>query len=191
MATVVEVGLVSFFSPILVFLFVYAIVFALLEKTKMLGDRMGINAVVAFVFGLLFVMVRQAREVLTTAIPWVLLVIALLILVFMIFYFAGVPEKEMAKPFIAGPMAWVIGVIIAIIFIVALGQVFGDQVRSIYAGTDGGDSVDGEGGTSSGTLGLAQEIGEIIFHPKVLAMILILVIAALAVRFISAKTYSD
>jgi len=190
MATVIETGLVSFFSPLLVFLFVYAIVFAILEKTKLLGDKMSINAVVAFVFGLMFIMVRQAREVLTTSIPWILLIFALLVLIFMIFMFAGVSEEEMVKPFLAsGPMAWVIGIAIALIFVVALGQVFGDQVRSIYIGGAGANVTEAATAvTSSGSLGLAQEIGKIIFHPNILALILILVISALAVKFISQQT---
>ena len=52
-ATLENIGVMDFFLP---FLLVFAIIFAVLKRIKILGDRRNINGVVALILALLFVM---------------------------------------------------------------------------------------------------------------------------------------
>jgi hypothetical protein len=60
MASLMDVSLTKHFTSIYVFLLVFAGVYALLEKTKILGeDKKNINAIIAVVFALLIIIPVQ------------------------------------------------------------------------------------------------------------------------------------
>ena len=70
------------FDVILPFLLVFAVVFAILEKTAILGkDKKNLNSIVALVFGLLAIAANKVVMALTNALPN----IALLIIIFVSF----------------------------------------------------------------------------------------------------------
>ena len=73
-----------FVETILPFLLVFTLIFAVLEKTKILGDEQRrIDAIVALVIGLIFVAFGQATDIVVRMIP-VLGVALIVILVFML-----------------------------------------------------------------------------------------------------------
>ncbi len=81
----------SFFTDIaLPFLLVFTLIFAILEKTSILGDdNKQINAIIGFVVGLLLIAFPYARDMIVNLVP-VLAVIAVVMLIFMMLYgFAG------------------------------------------------------------------------------------------------------
>ena len=74
----------GFFDIVLPFILVFALVFALLEKTKILGKegdepKRNVNALVSFVFGLLVVAATNIVEVLNEALPVITLILVILI----------------------------------------------------------------------------------------------------------------
>lgn len=75
-----------FVEAILPFLLVFAIVFAILDKTKVLGDKKRqINAIVSLVIGLLFISFGQAVGVIIQLIPF-LAVSLVVLLVFLLIW---------------------------------------------------------------------------------------------------------
>lgn len=74
-----EVGAIDIFLP---FILVFAIVFAVLEKTKVLGEKSNINVVVAFVIGVLLVAQPSVVAIINQFLPNVslILVVALMLL---------------------------------------------------------------------------------------------------------------
>jgi hypothetical protein len=75
-----------FIETILPFLLVFTLVFAILQKTKILGDgKKQIDAIVAFVIGLLFVAFGTATDIVVRMIP-VLGIALVVILVFMLLW---------------------------------------------------------------------------------------------------------
>lgn len=78
-----------FTNIILPFLFIFTIVFAILEKTKFLGEKKDINAIVALVFGLVSVGVPWAIGVVLNIIPIVVVIIVILISWLMTYGFLG------------------------------------------------------------------------------------------------------
>ena len=71
----------GFFDVVLPFILVFALVFAILEKTKILGkeDKKNVNALVAFVVGLFVVGTTNVVVILRDAIPLISLVLIVLL----------------------------------------------------------------------------------------------------------------
>jgi len=76
-----------FFTEMLLpFLLVFVIVFAILQKSKILGDgKAQIDAIVALVIGLILIGVPQPRDIIVGIMPWMAVAVAV-ILVFLILY---------------------------------------------------------------------------------------------------------
>jgi len=75
-----------FTEMLLPFLLVFVIMFAILQKSKILGEaKAQIDAMVALVIGLLLIGVKQPREIIVQLMPWMAVGVAV-ILVFLILY---------------------------------------------------------------------------------------------------------
>ena len=77
----------AFFTEMLLpFLLVFVVVFAILQKSKILGDgKAQIDAIVSLVIGLILIGVPGPRDILVGIMPWMAVGVAV-ILVFMILY---------------------------------------------------------------------------------------------------------
>ena len=175
MASFLDIGILNYFVPAFVFLLIYGILLALLEKTKIFGEGKAVNQIIALAIAVLFVLTPDLVGIVKIITPWFTVMFVFLIMIIMLFLFVGVKEGEVAKAFSDKGTVWIIIVICLIIFIYALTQVYGAQIQTIYAGN------------SSEQGGLNQVIGQIIFHPRVLGMFFLLVISALAVKMISSS----
>jgi hypothetical protein len=102
---------------LLPFLLVFFILFAILEKTKLLGDKKQIHALVAFVIGLIFVGAVYPVLVVSNLILFLTVTIVSVFVVLLIWGFIF-GDKEGFKP--AGWMKWALGIIAAIAFVVAM-----------------------------------------------------------------------
>lgn len=86
----VNLGVYDFFLP---FLLVFAIIFAILEKTKILGQKAtNINAVVAVVVGLLLVVQQNIVAVINDFLPRISLIIVVILMLLLVF--AMIAGKE-------------------------------------------------------------------------------------------------
>lgn len=95
MATDIGVlGSPFFQRVILPFLLIFVVVFAILEKTAILGkERRQVNAIVSFVFALIFVSVPYAVAVTTDVIPIVAISIVIILAFMLVIGFIGGTEK--------------------------------------------------------------------------------------------------
>jgi len=71
------------------FLLIFFIVFAILEKTKVLGDNKQINALVAFIIGLIFVGVAFPKEVVGNLILFLTVALVILFVVLLLWGFVS------------------------------------------------------------------------------------------------------
>lgn len=102
---------------ILPFLLVFALVFAILDKTKILGEeKRQINAIVAFVIGLIFISFGKAVGI-TVNLLGVVAVLAIILLVFFMLYFFAAGEKEATVP---KGLKITFGILIAAVIVVSL-----------------------------------------------------------------------
>jgi len=83
-----------FTNVILPFLFIFTIVFAILDKTKFLGEKKDINAIIALVFGLVVVGVPWAIGVVLNIIPVVVVIIVILVSWLMTYGFLAGPQEK-------------------------------------------------------------------------------------------------
>ena len=115
-----ELGILGsefFTQVILPFVLVFTLIFAILEKSKILGDgKRQINSIVSLAMALILIGVPLARGVITDIVP-VISVVAVVILVFLLLYgFVGGTERGLLNR----PLQIVVGVIAAIVIIVTL-----------------------------------------------------------------------
>ena len=106
-----------FTEQVLPFLLVFTLIFAILEKTKILGEaKRQIDAIVAFVIGLILIAFPFPRYIVVSLMP-LLAVIAVILLVFMILYGFASGEKEFKIP---KKLTIGFGILIAIVLVIAL-----------------------------------------------------------------------
>ncbi len=171
MATVLDLGLLRFFIPVFTFLFILVLSYAVLSKTNFLKSK-AVNITAAFAISILFLFTPEALELVQISIPWIMILILVLTVIFAIFIFLGVKEEEMGGVLKNPAVYWTILVLILAIFGFAATQLFGGAVQSIFGGGDSGDG------------GVVTDVGKIIFNPKVLGVLILILIASQAVRLI-------
>jgi len=172
-----DVSALAFLSPIFAFLAVFVIMFALLMKTKLLGDdsHPWINLFVSFIIGILFVAVSPLREFVLIVVPWFAI---LLLGIFFIMVLVGLMGKT--DDVIGKGLAWFFIIILIGIFVVSGAFVFSDNIFPYLPGPDFG--IDGDPET--------LVFFSWLYSPKVSGAILLLVLAG-AVGFVLIKFTGD
>lgn len=178
MATFIDVGILEAFLPFFVFTLVMVVLWALLEKIQFFPKGNPANLIIPFVLGILFILIPELTEVISIVTPWFVVLVVFLFLLILVFLFMGVKADFIATVFGGDKpnlvVVWSIIVVFFVIFGYAFTQVYGEQIHDITAGES---SEDGD---------LVQNIGQIIFTPKVLGMFFLLGMTALIIRFVSA-----
>jgi len=198
MASVMDVSLTGYFTNIFLFLLVYAGVFALTEKSKILGENKSLNAIISFVIALFVTLSLPAANFIIFVLPWFF--ILGLILLFFIFVgkMFGKSDESVAWAFSwnsesPAPM-WII-IITVLIVVVGFSQMFGQDL--LEDNPEYSDETSSEVATSSVNIGTdgqplatnSEDYGSnvmaTIVHPKVLGMILLLITGIAAILLIT------
>lgn len=116
----IDISGIYFFMPVFSFLFVFLIVYAILARTKILGDSAFVNFLVSFIMAIIFMSFSSLDLYVKTIIPWS---IVLFISVFLVLLIAGLSTKELDKIMTKG-FAWIVIIILLIIFLIAAIKVF-------------------------------------------------------------------
>jgi len=89
----VDLSTFEYYLPILVFLLVFVVVFAVLALTKVLGDSKFVQLLIAFLVAIIFVSAAGARKYVLTITPWfAVLLVALTFILVAIGLFGKAPE---------------------------------------------------------------------------------------------------
>ena len=96
MATLLDTGLLSFLMPIFIFLFIFVVIYALLAKTKLLGDKdvSALNFLAAVCIAAVAVFAGTITNVVAIVTPWIVFIIIILTLLFGMFGFFGVNNTD-------------------------------------------------------------------------------------------------
>lgn len=181
MASLLDISLLDQFSVIFVILFIFTAVYAVLSFRKPFGDAKGINALLAFTIAIMFIFSQDAIEVVKASIPWYIVIMVALMFIFIIPASIGsqVPASFMKN---VGNYVLIIGILILVVNVAnRLGQGAGPFLSNESINPD--QVVAGETG-DVGTGSFTQNFGATIFHPKVLALLLVLIICLFAVMWI-------
>lgn len=81
---------VPFLQEALLFLLAFVVVFAILQKSKILGDDVAkINSLVALAFAFIFVGMSAATNVVSTMVPWVAVALSVILMFLLLWGFVG------------------------------------------------------------------------------------------------------
>jgi hypothetical protein len=195
MATFLDVGLTQHFSVIFPILLVFVLVFALLEKTKLLGENKGLNSIVALCLAIMMLFIPGVVDVIAHIAPWFVLILFFLIMLLILLMAMGTKWETITK-YASGEFDiahWIILILLIIVFLGALGVVYGNTLLPYSGGkvvldnASDPSGVIGEEGTVTDTGDFNANVGRVIFHPKVLGFLLIMMIGALSIKFLSVK----
>lgn len=175
MASPIQIGFLSEFSNLFLVVLMFLLAYAVLLKTKILGDNGFVNAVAALMFAFLISASPGAREMIKLVTPGFTFFIFVLITIVVLFMFIGVKEEGIVNAFKDPALYWFIIVVFILFILYAATVVYGEQVRGLTTKGEVQDSV-------------VASAGKIVFHPKVLTSLLILSILAFAIRYLVAET---
>ncbi len=116
----IDISGINYFMPIFGFLFVFVIVFALLAKTKILGENKFINVLISFIISIIFSTVSSMQNYVKSVIPWFAVLVIVLFFVLLIIGFSQQKIGDIMKPGIV----WVFIIVLIAVFLVAAIKVF-------------------------------------------------------------------
>ena len=170
MATIVSAELISYITPVLAFVFVAAIMYAVLQKFESFGKNQSVNIAIAFVTGLLFIMVPVMRDLVREVVPWLVVMIIIIAVILMILMFMGYKETDIVSYMKENSFGAVITTIVILIFLIVLAKVVGPSFLQY---------------PSPAEAGITSNIKRVLFSPKVLGVVFVLVVAAYFMKAIS------
>lgn len=182
MATVLDVGLIQYFDVIYPVVLVFALVFAILQKTKALGAIKALDAVVAIVVAFTILLSRSIIDLINFMIPWFTIAIIFFVMLLLIFQVFGAKEENIFE-YMKGDKAvgWTIVGIAIVIMVAAGANVFGQDL--VVAGGYATGEINETSGVA--TTDFETNIYATLFHPKVLGLIVLFGIAIFAVALLS------
>jgi len=163
----------AYFMPLIVFLLVFIVIYALLAKTKILGSNAFVHMFISFLVSVIFIASPSLTDLTKLAIPWVIVFTIILICILILVASIGNLDKIVKNP----KIAMIIVVVIIVIFLVSAINVFGPIIRP-YLPT-----------ATSETGGVPEllQVKHVLFSPGILGMIVLLIIAAIASWIITKK----
>ncbi len=168
MASILEdLGFLEFFLPAFTFLFIFVLVYAVLDKFKLMGENKWLKLIASFCVALLFLFSKDTLTFVQFITPWFVVLVVLALFILSLFMFMGLKEGDVEKVTKDPIVYWTVLVIIIILLIIAIGTVFKSVAPDQQTGTPPSE-------------GLAA-----VSNPKTLGALFLLVVAAFAAKFIS------
>ncbi|RMD67362.1 hypothetical protein D6817_01835 [Candidatus Pacearchaeota archaeon] len=162
---VADISAVTYFAPIAIFVLVFVIIAAVLNKTKLLGEHAFLNLFVAFLIATLFVSAAGAFEYVGTIVPWFAVLVVSMVFLLAITGFVGDPMKSWNKGIGA---AFVI--IMTLVFLVSGFVIFSSLIAGFLPGPTFGQNLAPE------TVVFLSWL----YSPRIAGAILLIIVSALA-----------
>ena len=179
MPIAIDISALRQFSGVFPFLLVLVLVYAMLMLSPWFKDNKGLAAIIAFIFGFMTLFSTIAMKTINMMAPWFVLYVIFIIMFLMVFMMFGYHMKAITE-FVSGG-EFSVGIwVISIMVIIGLGSLFSviNEEKGFRALT---------AGNVSGPVPVSEQYGfwQTIFHPKILGMALVLLVAQLTVRYMS------
>ena len=114
----IDLSGLSFFMPVVSFLFVFVVIYALLVKTKIIGDSNFVHLLISFIVAIVFISFSSMELFVRTVIPWFAVLIIVLFLVLLLGLFSSkdwVPQSW---------LGWVFVGLLGLVFLISAIKVF-------------------------------------------------------------------
>lgn len=115
-------SIVTYFLPIFSFLLVFIVCYAILQKTKVLGNNSGTSLLISLILASFFIVETQLSEFIQFTSSWISVIVIILFFLFVILAF--IPGKEPLKFISDGWFGWVVLALVIIFFITSATYVF-------------------------------------------------------------------
>lgn len=202
MATFLDLALFEHMSSVFIFLFVFLIVYAFLSMTKIfkdVGGHNGIYAIIALVVAFMSSFSSGFVAVIMTMTPWFTVIIIFLFLVFFVVKMFSTDDKLLEGLIKQGAVKWIMIIIFAIILLVSISNAFGQKVledtqgpttvvestpsETVYTSDTTTTTTTTQSGVA--TNDFSTNMTQTLFHPKVLGMLLVVLIAFFTVLLLA------
>ncbi len=191
MATLFEGAstILGLFMPFFMVIFVWVITYALLEKTKLLGDKKGWNSIISLVMGLSVLAVPDVSRLIAIILPWFFFLFLFFILIALGYSLVSGKQDTSALEDISktlgGPtgVTWVFLVIGGIILALAAGNLYGDQF--LQYSSPGDINTVNSTSYNTATNSYKENLYATLFHPAIIGMMAFLLVATLAIILLS------
>ena len=181
MVSPLDISALKQFSGIFPFLFVLVLVYAILSQTSWFKEKQGMAALIALIAAFMTLFSTIAIKTINLMAPWFVLFVTFIILFMLVFMVFGYDIKTITEFITSGEYGigiWAMAIMI-VIGVGSLVAVVNEEVG--FKGlTEGNVSMSGEQPASE-QYGFWQTL----FHPKILGMALVLMVAFFTVRQIT------
>lgn len=169
MATFLDLTGLEQFSSFFVFIFVWLAVWAILAYTKIFGENKALSIILGLIIGIFVLLSPTVTGSIAYIAPWIALVFVFIMLLKIVLQSFGATDVEAFAPL---KSVFIVIIIIALLF----GMLAYIRERTV---------LPGEGGTSEEYD--FTKATNIIFHPKVLGIIFIFIIAVFTIALLVGK----
>ncbi|MEK6967152.1 MAG: hypothetical protein AABX51_00820 [Nanoarchaeota archaeon] len=186
MASILDLGLIDQFSSVFAVIFIFLIIYAVLEVTKILGQNPGVHGLIALLIALMSATQPSALKVISNFSPFYVVFIMFLVFLFMAASFSGFKPDEVIAV-IGGKQGGAVVFLIVTIVIMAfaLSGVYGQSFLESFSKGNSGNTGGNITGSDTSTGSFSQNFGATLFHPKILGMILIMLIGTFAIALLT------
>jgi len=208
MATVLDIGILENFSIVFAMVLVIAIVYGLLQFTKAFGGSKGLHILIAFIIGLLLVLTPDVTKIISTMIPWFTLLFIFIVFLLMAYKIFGATDADISGVLRTDrTLVWVVIIIAIVIIIGSFSTVYGQRfLRQTVPGAPA-PATPSSGVPSYGapaapaqaagmgvvaqptaTTSFSGNLAATFFHPKILGLIFLFLVAVFTVAIIAMET---
>ena len=172
MATFIDVTGLAAFSKIFVFVLVLLALYAIFASTKAFASNQWISWLIAFIIAIFVILSDVATNIIQYIAPWfaVLFIFVTFIIIASKIFGANVSDF--------GEMKWVLIVLVVIIFVVGILFYLRQSVNVPGDIDEDGNAIDTN----------YEPVSNFIFHPKVMGIIFILLVAVFTVALMAGKS---
>ncbi len=194
MATFLDIGVLNYFSMIFPALLVFVLVFAILEKTKMLGESKTLHAMTAIVAAFMVMLSRDVLAIINVGAPWFVMIFIFIILLVLLYRFMGASEEDLSRVIRTDKnIQWLLFFIGIVIVLSSIAHIYGQRFleREADGVVDGKDITEGKEGAvpaEGEERAFSQELYNTFFSPKILGLTLIILIAVFTIALLSKES---
>jgi len=125
-----------FTEGVLPFLLVFTLVFAILQKTKLLGEgKNQIDALIALAVALILIVTPTPRQYIVDMIPWLAVALAVLLIFLLVYGFVASGKEGLSIPaWVKNAVLW-LGIIFVVILVLNITGYI-DTITGWFDGTD-------------------------------------------------------
>jgi hypothetical protein len=84
MATFLDIGLLEYLLPVFSFILILVLLYAILQKTKLLGGKPGLDFTISIFIALVAMLSGKTFDFVSVSIPWFVLLIVAVVLIFLV-----------------------------------------------------------------------------------------------------------